>query len=781
MKQLYKKLLRDIKGSFIQFCAITIVSAIGVMLLTGMATVHNGLSSTINDYYNESNIADLTLNYTGIDNEGINTIRDIDGVESSYGRLKLQAEDKDSNASFLLHSFSENQDINIPALSKGKLPSSDEEAMISNSYAEENNLNIGDKVNVEIRQETFELTISGFFETAEYAYLLEDPTKSLIPNHKNFGLLFVDQSFVERINDENLYNEVLVTIEKDVDRAPISEQIENRTEKYGFSQLTYKENQYSYQNLESDITTAESVSKLFPYIFFLVAAVIVYISMSRTISNEKNQIGIMKALGISQKKIALHYVSYSIASGLIGGIIGNILGITILPNLIYGTYNMLYTLPELTAQGYWGYVITSIVVVVIIGMLASLLSIRKILKESPAQIMRPTLVKKAHKIWIEKRKSIWKKLSFKNKLILRNIFLNKFRVILSSFGIIGCVGLLLCGFGLKEATGDFIDIQFNKIQKYDAMAINSVPMEYKTKILFEDEQIDKADKMSVIDIKVETDDEFSSSLYALAADNNSIQLFDIDKQEIELPNDGIVVPYKLAQEHGINEGDTISIKIDSELYDDKRIDVNVTAISELYVSQDFYTSYEYLQEFEIDPFVNGYYLTVGDQTISDDLITDLEGTENIQSVAVKSQLREDMDSLYETTETTVYIMIIMSACLALAVIFNISSINIFERKRDMATLKVLGYHKGEIRSLVNTENFFITTFGCFIGVIFGAILFKFVLSSAESEEMFIPYHVSFTMILFSIVLTYVFTILANLMLRKKINKIDMVESLKSVE
>lgn len=199
---------------------------------------------------------------------------------------------------------------------------------------------------------------------------------------------------------------------------------------------------------------------------------------------------------------------------------------------MYGTYNMLYTLPELTAQGYWGYVIISIVVVVIIGMLASLLSIRKIFKESPAQIMRPTLVKKAHKIWIEKRKSIWKKLSFKNKLILRNIFLNKFRVILSSFGIICCVGLLLCGFSLKEATGDFINIQFNKIQKYDAMAINSVPMEYEAQIPFEDEQIEEADKMSVIDIKVETDDKFSSSLYALTADNNSIQLFDSDKQEI---------------------------------------------------------------------------------------------------------------------------------------------------------------------------------------------------------------------------------------------------------
>ncbi|WP_307478207.1 ABC transporter permease [Cytobacillus purgationiresistens] len=172
---------------------------------------------------------------------------------------------------------------------------------------------------------------------------------------------------------------------------------------------------------------------------------------------------------------------------------------------------------------------------------------------------------------------------------------------------------------------------------------------------------------------------------------------------------------------------------------------------------------------------------MGDQTVSDDLITDLESTENIQSVAVKSQLREEMDSLYETTKTTVYIMIILSACLALAVIFNISSINIFERKRDMATLKVLGYHKGEIRSLVNTENFFITTFGCFIGVIFGAILFKFVLASAESEEMYIPYNVSFSMILLSIVLTYLFTILANLMLQRKINKIDMVESLKSVE
>jgi putative ABC transport system permease protein len=781
VNKLIRKLFRDIKRSIIQFCAITIVSAIGVMLLTGMAVVHLGLSNTAEEYYKESNLADFTAYYSGIDDAGMNKIKEIEGINEVLGRLSLEAENIHNNSSFLMHTVSSDQRINIPHLYEGHLPKTADEGMINAAYATENNLNIGDKLEVNVNQKSFEFTISGIFETAEYVYLVEDPTKSLIPNHKNFGLLFVNNALIERITEDTVYNEVLVTLNGDVDQKQVAQQVENTTEELGFGHIVFKNEQYSYQNLESDIVTTGSMSKLFPYIFFLVATVIIFISMSRTVQNERNQIGIMKALGMSSQTIALHYVGYSIVSGLIGGIAGNLLGITILPKLMFDTYDMLYTLPDIILDGYMFYILLSTVVVLLFGIAASLISIRKTLKEVPAQCMRPVPPKKVKKIWIEKRESIWRRISYNNKLIFRNIFLNKTRVILSSIGIIGCVGLLICGFGLMEVTGNFIDMQFNKIQKYDAMVLRSKPATTQETVPFENSDITAADKMSIIDVKVSANKNITSSLYVLNEGNQSIQLFDTNGHEIALPDDGVVFPYKLAKENGIQIGDTVQIKLESSLYEEKNIDAEVSAISELYVSQDLYTSYEYLKQFDIDPFVNGYYVTVNDHTLSNDTEAYLESVNDMRSVAVKAKLMEEMDSLYQSTKTTVYILIVMSACLSLAVIFNISSINIFERSRDIATLKVLGYHKKEINSLVQTENMMITAFGCLVGVFFGAFIFKYVLVAAESEEMYFPYHISVTMVVLSVLLTFAFTILANYMLRGKMNKIDMVESLKSVE
>lgn len=779
VKNLFKKTLRDIKQSFVQFLAITIISLLGVMLFTGMSVVSNGLDDTVEEYYEASNLADLTIKSKGIDEETIDQLASISEIDLFQKRITQQAVRKEEKSSFIVHTITDEQEINIPKMYEGTIPEGDHQGMISESYARENNLAIGDTIDVSMSDQTKTIEISGLFETAEHAYLVEDPNKSLLPDHKNFGLLYVDESFVN-MGDEALYNEVLVTFNDDTDEEIIRDHIENAI---GFDQIDhiiFKEDQPSYDKLKSDIESSASMAKIFPYIFFLVVATIIYISMSRTVINERNQIGIMKALGVSSFKIALHYLLYAAISVTIGGILGNIIGITIFPNLFFGSYDTLYTLPDIKAQGYWIYVIFSLIVVLLFAVTASFLSIRKIFKEMPAQSMSRPPLEKAHVILVERIGFIWKRLSYKNKLIFRNIFLNKLRVILSSLGIIGCVGLLISGFGLKEATEGFIDKQFNDIQQYDAFVTIASSIEKEDMEIFEDDRIERINEMSQMNVSIGKDDK-NLSLHVLDKDNDSIHLFTKGNEKIDLSNNGIVFPYKLSKEYDIDVGDTISMKIKSDELDDKVIEVNVAFISEMYLSQDIYATYEYLDSFDIDPAINGYYITVVDHKLEQNLIDDMEKNEHVNSVSIKKEQQADMDVLYQTTKSTVYIMIIMSAALVLAVVFNISSINIFERTRDIATLKVLGYHKREIRSLVNIENLLITAFGCIVGVLFGSILFKYILLAAESEDMYFPYHVSTSMILMSVLLTFGFTILTNFLLRRKTSKIDMVESLKSVE
>ena len=780
MKKLFKKLFRDIKKSLGQFIAITIVSAMGIMLLTGMAVIHSSLLTMTNAYYNQSNLANLSVYYQGINNLGINKIKQINGVEDAYGRLSLKADSINNKSSFIVHTVSSDEKINIPLLKTGRLPGNNTECIIDSAYATSNNLTVGRKVTAIINKRTYNLTISGIFNSAEYVYLIEDPTKSAMPNHKTFGLLYVNKSLGENLIGNNYCNEVLVTTNNKANISSIRKKIENATNKYGFGSVILQGDQLSYSQLQSDIDTSASMSTVFPYIFFLVAAVIIFLSMSRTVQSERSQIGIMKALGISKWSITVHYLSYSVLCGLVGSVIGNILGITVIPKALFYSYNMLYTFPKIKYSGYGSYIAASTVLVVSFGIIASLLSVTKALKEVPAQCMRPMPPKKVHKIWLEKRKKLWSKISYKNKLIIRNIMLNKHRAILSSIGVIGCVGILMCAFGLKYSVNNLFDMQFNKIQKFDDTVMVSNPRPYNSPVPVNN-NIASLDKLSTIPAIIALNKDVNSMLYVLPKDNKSIQLYDINNKEINLPDNGIVMPYKLAQEYNIKVGDTVLVRLQSAVYNNKAIHVKVSAIDVQYLSQDLYVSYNYLQKLGTNPNVNGYYVIVKNKGLLPSTNKYLTGLANVESVVKKSSLEADMTSSMGTMNTMVFIMIFMSAAMALAVIFNISSINIFERRRDIATLKVLGCHKKEINGLVNVENLIITAFGSVFGIIFGAVIYKVILNTIVSESMFFPYSISLSMVVLSVLLAFVFTMLANFMLKGKTRKIDMVESLKSVE
>jgi putative ABC transport system permease protein len=273
----------------------------------------------------------------------------------------------------------------------------------------------------------------------------------------------------------------------------------------------------------------------------------------------------------------------------------------------------------------------------------------------------------------------------------------------------------------------------------------------------------------------------STELNMLPAGNESIKLSDIDGNPLALPTDGILFPYKLARQYNIKPGDTVEVKLESSLYKNITVRVRVAAIDVMYLSQDLYTSAEYLQKLGISPYVNGYYIheSAGSaQAFSADHISKAQ---NIKSVVSQANLKDSMQSMMGMMDTFFLVMIIMSAALALAVIFNISSINIFERRRDIATLKVLGYHKGEINSLIHVENLIITAFGSLFGLTFGAVVYKYLLQIIVSQDMFFPYKITFGMAGLSVLLAFVFTLFANWTLRGKTRRIDMVESLKSVE
>jgi len=781
MKKLFLKMFRDVRKSLGLFVAISAVSAIGVALLTGFSVTSVSMQHMTNSYYKQANLADLTAYYLKIDDAGIAKIQNISGVADVYGRITLKASAADNKSDYLIHSVSSNEKIDVPALNSGHLPQAADECMIDSAYAKANNLSVEDNISAVINGQTDNFAISGIFNTAEYIYLVEDPAKNPEPDHQTYGLLYVDKSAVSLLTGSPGYTEVLVTLSKNANVEQVKKDITNSTVGYGFGHITLQKDQPVFSQLQSDLDSVSAIATSFPYIFFLVSAVIIFISMSRTVQSERGQIGIMKALGISTPVIMLHYMSYAVLCGLAGSIFGNLFGVFLLPQFMLKTYSGLYTFPEVVISGFGVYVTVSTIVVVLFGIIASLFSTRKVLREVPAQCMRPMPPKKAQKIWLEKHTKIWSRISYKNKLILRNILLNKQRAILSSIGIIGCVGVLLCGFGLRESINNLTTSQFTKMQKFDDMVLLKTPVAYNTPAPFSASNISESDQLSVVPVTLNLSKDVSAALYVLPQNNASIDLYNNNGAKLSLPADGILLPYKLAQEYHIKPGDLVTVKLESALYKNAAVQAKVAAVDVLYLSQDIYMSYEYLQTLGITPFVNGYYITLQDKSQDAATINYLSGIPAVRSAISNAALQKSFATMTGSENSLFYVMVIMSAALALAVIYNISSINIFERRRDIATLKVLGYRKNEIYSLVDVENLIITAFGCVFGLLFGAVIYKYLLAIVVSADMFLPYKISFSMVGLSVVFTFGFMIITNFMLRGKTHSIDMVESLKGVE
>lgn len=779
MKKLFIKLIRDIKHSLGQFAAITIVSAIGVSLLTGISVTYLSLKSNTDDFYSKSNLADMSAYYLGIDDAGIHGIKNIRGVADVYGRVTLDASSGKSD--FLIHTISQDEKINRPSMSSGRYPRSDNECMVDEAYAKANGLSVGSTLSAVINGKNYDFRVSGIFNTAEHIYLVKDPAKNPMPDHKNYGLLDVNKSVIKNITGSVSYNEVLITLKKGADAKYVKNAVRNVTSKYGLGQITLKKDQPSYSQLQSDIDTLRAFSTSFPYIFFLVAAAIIFISMSRSIQNERGQIGIMKALGVKTPAITLHYLGYPLISGLVGSLLGNLLGALAFPPIIFRTYTILYTFPKMSIKGYWFYIAVSSIVVILFGIASTALSAHQTLRETPAHLMRPVPPKKVHKTFLEKREKIWRRIPYKYKLIIRNILLGKRRAILSSIGIIGCVGVLLCGFGIRDTTALLYVTQFNKIQRFDDMVTLSSPLSYSSPVPFSSANIARTDKLSLVPVNISLSKDIGAVLYVLPQDNDSIRFYDRRNSPLHMSDDGIIFPYKLAQEYHIGAGDTVSITLESPLYGNKNIKAKVSAVGVEYLSQDIYASYGYLKRIGVTPYVNGYYVTLKDKSQESQTNQYLSDIGNIKSVASQADLKKSFSSMMGIMYTLMFIMIVMSGALALAVIFNISSINIFERRRDIATLKVLGYHRNEINSLIHVENFIITAFGCALGIGFGALIYKYLIGVMVSADMYFPYNITVGMVVYSLILAFAFTALTNLMLRGKIRAIDMVESLKSVE
>ena len=547
-----------------------------------------------------------------------------------------------------------------------------------------------------------------------------------------------------------------------------------------------------YQGYGDNADRMRSIGKVFPVLFFLVAALISLTTMTRMVEEQRVQIGTMKALGYGKAAIAGKYIGYALIATLGGSIFGVLIGEKILPFIIIYAYMILYKhLPAILVPYHMSYAFQASVIAVACTLIATIASCYKELAAEPAELMRPAAPKQGKRILLERIGIIWKHLNFTWKSTVRNLIRYKKRFFMTIFGIGGCMALMVVGFGLKDCIYEIVSLQYEKVQFYDAATYMSDDISEENRQQIQDYLDQNADVKETIEARMQKTDVKSASskktFYLMVpSDDEKIEDFlsfhsRTNKDEVySLKKDEVILTEKMASLLNVKVGDELTIE------DEDRGDQTVTvgAICENYMSHYLYLSPEKYEElYGVPAEYNTIIYSAKDG--KDDQIekigTKLLSMDGVLNVSYTSSIEGRLDDMLRSLNLVIVVLIVSAGMLAFVVLYNLNNINITERQRELATLKVLGFYDGEVASYVYRENILLTIIGSVVGMVLGNLLHRYIILTVEVEEAMFGRQIHWQSYLYSFLFTVAFSLFVNWVMFYKLKKIDMVESLKSVE
>ena len=551
-----------------------------------------------------------------------------------------------------------------------------------------------------------------------------------------------------------------------------------------------RDSHQSFVEYEGCANSIDALAKIFPVFFFAVAALVCLTTMTRMVDEQRINIGTLKGLGYKTSQISKKYILYALIACLTGSILGLAIGFSVFPTVIFFAYGMMYSIENIVyvfsipiAIG-----ITSLALIIII--LSAYMACSKELKETPAILMRPKAPKSGKRILLERVPFIWNRFSFISKVTVRNIFRYKKRFLMTVLGIAGCTALILTGFGIKDSIEMILTGQYGTLFKYDMSLVIQSDMTDKQiyelrKNLSDIDEINKYEFFSYEngDIKVNNT---TKEITIVVPENlkkmdKFIHLQDRKTQNpIELNNKGIVLTEKIARDLGVKAGDEIEL-INS---DDKKAKIKVSHITENYISHYAYISPEnYIKLFEKDLDFNRLIGILNNPSvkIEDKLSKKLFDIETVDGITFNTASKETFHNTIKNLNYVVLIMIISAGALAFVVLYNLTNVNISERIREIATIKVLGFYDKEVSAYIYRENIILTIIGTVVGLGLGTILHKFIMVTVEIQSMMFGRVIDIISYFIAAVLTIVLSLFVNLAMFYKLRNVKMVESLKSVD
>ena len=784
------------------------MSLLGVGFFVGIKITSPDMLVTIDDYLDDRNVYDLKITSTlGFNDDNIKAIEEL----KSVGQVKL-IHSKDQVAiidkeEYAIKFIEVHSKMNKITITKGRLPQKKNEIVVEQALLTNQKLKVSDTITMDDDQE---YQIVGVAESPLYFSYYRDTTT--VGNGKINYYAYANKDFFDETSIEEIYLTVegakeletssdeyvdkIEKVEKEIEDIT-EEQQENRYQEVYGAYLSNpmintdtlnltpvkwytnsRENNSAYNDFINATDNLKQIGNVFPVLVSL-------ITMTRMVEDDRSDIGTLKSLGFNNLSIISKYVNYALVTTILGGIIGIAIGTTVLPMIIWDIYGIMFTLPPIHLGFNFLYTTLGIVITALCIGLSTIYAAIKVLKETPANLMRPKAPKAGRRVLLERISIIWRHLKFSNKITVRNIFRYKSRVLASILGTAGCTALILAGFGLKDSIQDISKNQFNHVFLYDAMiSFTNTDNVSKLKNSLEDQ----ADVQDVVQTRIDSlvivkdEKEYATNVIVEGEDSldTMIQLNDVNNQnkQIHLKEGEIILSEKLAKLADIKPEDTITIKKNNKEYRFK-----VQAIVENYIDHYTYmTKQTYENEFgEYED--NSLLLTYNhlneqeEKNLNTDIMNQSEGA----IITTSRDIKNTVDDMMSSLDSVVFILIVSSACLAFVVLYNLANINIIERKREIATLKVLGFYHREVDSYIIKESILLNIIGMALGLILGLYLCFYIISTCETDNMMFTRHINVESYILSACITAIFVIIVSIFTHHQLKKIDMIESLKSVE
>ena len=789
---LKKKMFRDIKQNLSQFITIFLMVLIGVMVYVGIEAYMDGMTSAADIFYKNNNVQDLNV-MGNLSDKDLDKIKSLDNVKDAEKKLVVNAIDKDNKDKTYLLSFIDSNNISKFHIMDGeKFDVNKKGAWVDNFYAEKNNLKVGDTIKIKYDTFSLEEKILGLINVPDHIYDVKDESE-LVPNRENFGFVYlsvneIPESYIKdlvmkemKITDEKIfdkyvkdfnykeyipYNYIMVDVNKKKNVTSVKEDIEDNVS--NAKAIVKIEDTLSYQRYQGEIDEGASYVGIFSGLFLFIAMLSVITTMTRVVKKQKLQIGTMKALGIKNSKIVMHYVGYgffvSLAAAIVGIILGKYFIGTFFLNMEMDYFEVPNGVPVVKPLSY----LVALLVVMVVSFI-TYLTCRKELFKKPAEALRNEVPNVKVSSLNLSTKGMFKKLNFSSKWNLRDILRNKFRTLTAVVGIVGCCMLIVCAFGMLNSMNHFIKLQFDDLYNFNyKLSLKETIKDDELKVLT-DKYGDNTSETLTIETKIGKEREANTIFVTNAG--NLVRFQNENGEFIKVnKNNGVYVTRKLAKENNLKVGDTIKWHIYGV---NKYYESKIVGLTKDPQVQNLTMTKEYLESLDIDYKPDSLYTN-----------TDLKGVKDIKNVSLVqdiNELKNGLESMLSMMKSMIMLIIVFAIGLGAIIIYNMGILSYSEKQYQFATLKVLGFSDKKIKKIFVEQNSWITILSIIIGLPTGYYMTSWIFKSVIADNYDFSAYINLSTYLIAIIGTILVSIIVSRMLSKKVNKIDMVSSLKANE